>query len=337
MKISEISFYIAMDFESATGEANTVCQIGLFCDLMTKVYEIRPPGNYYSKHVLEIIGKDFKYSTMYSKPFYKVAGDFRVNCNYLFKNAYILTYGDGLDIQCLKMLEEHVPSFKGVKIVDVQPIVATYLNAMQPVSLKDACELFGLETTGCHDAHVDALILHALFEKLVELAPDIEAGEPTPIKESNMLKMSNGYKYLSLSDIRALVKSKQVLWVDEKSINLLSKSDSEKVYMLDMFKLRFEEQLACLVDEDIDITFESRANLIDYLESTGDLEKILITAISKYGYIGVSEGEANFMKREHAMPGRVIKEFPEKSADTLAKEYKFVVLEELNTGKRRRR
>jgi DNA polymerase-3 subunit epsilon len=141
--------FIALDFETATSENNSICQIGLVAvnnGIITKKYEslVQPPGNAYLFHNIRV-HKIEPYMTQNFSVFSEIWPEIE---KYI-SNSHLVCHNAKFDLSKL----EGTLDFYNLPIPDY-----TYSCTLKLLggSLKKCCDEYQIELNNHHDALSDA-------------------------------------------------------------------------------------------------------------------------------------------------------------------------------------
>ncbi len=143
-----MSDFTAIDFETATGDRSSICQIGLViveqCKIIDKIkYFVKPPGNLYSQRNIDIHGIKPE-NTIAARSFGEIYPEIEI---YL-KGRSVVAHNAHFDISCLGQIL--------VKCGIPSPPVRLYCTGkIYNLNLADACKKHGIIYTP-HDALSDA-------------------------------------------------------------------------------------------------------------------------------------------------------------------------------------
>lgn len=153
--------FIALDFETATPEHNSICQIGLVIvnqGIIQKKFSllVQPPDNEYSYHNIKV-HKIEPYMTENSPTFEKIWSDI----SKYFNNQHIVCHNAAFDIT---KLEETLKFYE----IQVSEYTVSCTYELFGKGLKEACKKQNIEFTNHHDALADAEACAKLYLKYLE-------------------------------------------------------------------------------------------------------------------------------------------------------------------------
>lgn len=143
-----MSNFTAIDFETADGPRNSICQVGLViveqCKIIERItYLVRPPDNKYSERCIAVHGITPD-KTEQSDPFNVVFE----KINQYIAGRNVVAHNAQFDISCLEKTLLHY----GLPV----PLINWFCTRkIYGMSLKDACAANGI-TYNAHDALSDA-------------------------------------------------------------------------------------------------------------------------------------------------------------------------------------
>lgn len=325
MIISEVIDHIAMDFESWDGQATGMYQVGM-CNGKSnyKSWFISPPYNWFGGRNLKVETKGIPYDTKDSVTMQKMVDS--LTSVSTKKNKFILIYGLCLDLPCLLRICELTNHFDYAIVVDVQCIASNLLKAPNMLGLKQCCSLLGMDSTGIHDAGIDALLTYNIFERLKSVRGDYYIGHKEVVPNSKLRRLAHRLTRPTNQNYSTAYDNKFIKWVPNKQVEQVILSDDEHNYTrLKEFKGNIERRIEQLVDESIAINCTDMLGVSEALVTKGISPfKATMHDVKRLGYIGVTKQEFEFIKGAHSIPIRLIEQ-SNLTANELAKRYSFYI------------
>ncbi len=154
----KINSFTAIDFETAQGKRNSICQIGIVQVVDGEIVEtynklVRPPDNYYFYRNTEIHGissKDTENESTFDVLWYEI--------KHFIENQHVVAHNAAFDISCLKQTLD----FYNLEHVHFEQH-CTY--KIYSENLADLCRKHKIKLNH-HDALSDAMACAELFMKL---------------------------------------------------------------------------------------------------------------------------------------------------------------------------
>ena len=152
--------FTAIDFETATGQRNSACAVGIVRYENDKIiykkhYFIKPPGNKYNYHNIMVHGIYAK-TTIDSPTFNIVWEEIRP----LIENQIVVAHNVSFD---KSVLEETLDFYN----VEIPEIIWLCTYELTGTNLEQACEMFDVTLENHHNALQDALACGNIFLKLI--------------------------------------------------------------------------------------------------------------------------------------------------------------------------
>lgn len=158
--------FTAIDFETATGARNSICQIGIVIvennEIIHKTSSlIQPPSNKYSipnSNIHGITAKDTDKAPLFPEIWNEIKP--------YIENKLVVAHNASFDIDCLKqtlkLYNIEVPYFQ---------TDCTYKKTGHTLNI--ACQAFNIKLDNHHDAEFDAIACASIYSKLINnIAPD---------------------------------------------------------------------------------------------------------------------------------------------------------------------
>lgn len=151
--------FTAIDFETAVGARNSICQVGMVIVKNSEIIKtinflVQPPSNEYAYHNIQVHGITAKDTR--NAPFFNQIWD---DIKPYIENQLIVAHNISFDASCLKKTLEHyalpIPEFQQA---------CTYKQTKKKLNL--ACADLGIKLTNHHDAECDALACAMIYMKL---------------------------------------------------------------------------------------------------------------------------------------------------------------------------